>query len=1044
MKKIILGLGLLIASALSVHAQGLENFIVEKFYVTNAADNAGNGSTGTSLPTGSVVWRFYADMAPGWQLQSVYGDPNHQLIISTTTSFFNNLDRGSDRANAINGNFIGTNTNYIDSYITLGGTCSNRLGVLKTEDDATNNLSVSGGYLQNNDASAGQPLTVRDGQTGTTATPAAITIAGFPNPLDMFDNPPSGGSSLVSDPINGGAWATTPGAVGPTATNRVLIAQITSDGVLTYNFNLQIRNTTTLVVENWVSSNAVGGEQVLAALAGTVNQANALPTAAVTNPINGTSFLVGQPVTIDATASDADGTVTNVEFLVDNVVVGSDNTAPYSFVWNATVGSHSITARATDDLGGTGTSSAVNILVGNVLPPSVSITSPTNGTTFVLGDVATIDANASDVDGTVTNVEFFVDGVSIGSDATSPYSINWPVVLGVHNITATATDNDNATATTAPISVTVYDSSAAYALVSSNNPCSQNNFCLPIIAITPVNDVIGYDIVLSFDNTKVLPTGVVTVGSDLITPSYVTTANSINAGAGLMYLSVFFNAGAPLNAEFNGTGELLCVQFARTAGFGAQDTADFQINSLQESYFNGVQPKVVSPGSYSTYQESSFNSHLQFWFDGSPIRYDAVNTASYLITNIYGTDASCSNQSAIAVQPNTSGDFSYDYANGTSIDISKDIPNAISVQPVINGFDAFLTRRVLINDATFVPSVYQMIAMDVNTDGVVSAGDLSQINQRAVLIIDEFRQDWNYGSNGVSNGQPSKDWLFIDGTTLSSDPAYQISSNFPFDDGTGYSKSNVPQVPFCLEVPYQTSATCNAFGIENYTGILLGDVNGNFATNSTGGPFRLSNDKKVVFDLSKAIYGNGYVEVPVVAISNENVNALDFAVKFNENKMSFAGANATANGMESLVNYNNADHTVRFTSYSLQNYDLSVSPVSVRFNTTATEITKEDLMNATAYLNGEEVSVEIIGSRVSGAEAMVNVFPNPASDMINVITSENANMQLMDANGRVVMAQDNMNAYQKYEFKTSGLAKGIYLMKIFGDNVLSVKKVIVE
>ena len=121
-----------------------------------------------------------------------------------------------------------------------------------------------------------------------------------------------------------------------------------------------------------------------------------------------------------------------------------------------------------------------------------------------------------------------------------------------------------------------------------------------------------------------------------------------------------------------------------------------------------------------------------------------------------------------------------------------------------------------------------MIAMDVNTDGVVSAGDLSQINQRAVLFIPEFQQDWNYNAQGVSNGQPSRDWLFVDVNTVSASPSYYISTNYPSNDGIGYSKNKFPQVDFCSPIPVSfINGDCPVIGTESYIGVLLGDANGN-------------------------------------------------------------------------------------------------------------------------------------------------------------------------------------------------------------------------
>ena len=51
------------------------------------------------------------------------------------------------------------------------------------------------------------------------------------------------------------------------------------------------------------------------------------PSVAVTAPNDG-AIVAGNPVELTASASDPDG-ITNVEFLVDGTVVGTDSTAPY-------------------------------------------------------------------------------------------------------------------------------------------------------------------------------------------------------------------------------------------------------------------------------------------------------------------------------------------------------------------------------------------------------------------------------------------------------------------------------------------------------------------------------------------------------------------------------------------------------------------------------------------------------------------------------------------------------------------------------------------
>ncbi len=87
--------------------------------------------------------------------------------------------------------------------------------------------------------------------------------------------------------------------------------------------------------------------------------------------------------------------------------------------------------------------------------PQVAITAPTNGQSFVQGNVVAITADASDTDGTISNVEFYVDGSMIGQDNTAPYTTNWTATIGSHNITAKATDNANQSTTSTAVSINV-------------------------------------------------------------------------------------------------------------------------------------------------------------------------------------------------------------------------------------------------------------------------------------------------------------------------------------------------------------------------------------------------------------------------------------------------------------------------------------------------------------------------------------------------------------------------------------------------------------
>ena len=92
----------------------------------------------------------------------------------------------------------------------------------------------------------------------------------------------------------------------------------------------------------------------------------------------------------------------------------------------------------------------------NNQPPTVSISSPSNGATFTAPATITVAANAADADGTVSKVDFYAGNTLIGSDTSSPFQITWNnVAAGTYNLTAIATDNTGATTTSAAVSITV-------------------------------------------------------------------------------------------------------------------------------------------------------------------------------------------------------------------------------------------------------------------------------------------------------------------------------------------------------------------------------------------------------------------------------------------------------------------------------------------------------------------------------------------------------------------------------------------------------------
>jgi len=163
----------------------------------------------------------------------------------------------------------------------------------------------------------------------------------------------------------------------------------------------------------------------------------------ITSPSNGATFVQGVPITINANAVMT-RPITDVLFYENGNLIGNDTNAPYSIVYsNATLGNHTLTATAFDDSGLTvSTTNPVTTIVNPNIPPTVTFTAPAAGQEFLVGDNVTNQVAASDSDGTVALVEFYVGGVLRHTDTNAPFRFELcDALAGVHAISAVAVDN---------------------------------------------------------------------------------------------------------------------------------------------------------------------------------------------------------------------------------------------------------------------------------------------------------------------------------------------------------------------------------------------------------------------------------------------------------------------------------------------------------------------------------------------------------------------------------------------------------------------------
>jgi hypothetical protein len=225
---------------------------------------------------------------------------------------------------------------------------------------------------------SGMTVTVLQNVTPTLPAPPAITLTS-----------PSGGIPLSGTVALVANTASTTGV-------QFLVDGEQLGGLVVNPANTSSWDTTTVTNgTHWLAAQTTGptGRVGTSAVVSVTiaNSSAAPPVVQITSPNAGAT--VNAVVTISATAASSE-TINNVTFYVDNSAIGTITTPPYLISWDtqtATTGPHSLSASATDILGGVGTSPAVPVSVDNSHPP---------------GQLAVDTSVSTDSSGTMTTAQF--------------------------------------------------------------------------------------------------------------------------------------------------------------------------------------------------------------------------------------------------------------------------------------------------------------------------------------------------------------------------------------------------------------------------------------------------------------------------------------------------------------------------------------------------------------------------------------------------------------------------------------------------------------
>jgi len=360
------------------------------------------------------------------------GDPAYAAFANTVNSnSFNTLALGAGfslyGSGPTNANGTGANNLVLIGQFTTAGTFGYELNL-----QVKNALNVVEAYYANN---------VPPGANNFTHASLTLTPNDPPTISSFTANP--NGSVIVGTTINLNAVAS------DVAPGTITSVKFFHNGTLISTDNTSPYDATFNAIAGANSFYARAfdnsGDSTQSSTITVTGGANQAPTVT----ISGVPATITQPdaVTVAATPIDVDGTIANVKFYLDNVLVFTDVAAPWEYVWPSVVGSHNFKAEATDNLGLTGPQSAtstVNVVLNN--PPTCVLTSPLVTGAYTAPALVPLAATATDLldvvsPGSVTKVRFFVNGVFVGEDLSSPYTFDWVSSIGTAVFTARSYDN---------------------------------------------------------------------------------------------------------------------------------------------------------------------------------------------------------------------------------------------------------------------------------------------------------------------------------------------------------------------------------------------------------------------------------------------------------------------------------------------------------------------------------------------------------------------------------------------------------------------------
>ncbi len=548
-------------------------------------------------------------------------------------------------------------------------------------------------------------------------------------------------------------------------------------------------------------------------------------------------------------------------------------------------------------------------------------------------------------------------------------------------------------------------------VIAPQNNCNTQNFLVPIETPTTIGSgIIGMDIEMSFNPAIMTPTGVAFLGN-VVTATGVGLVD-VSTQGNILHLNISYDGAG----EFSGAGVIVAPQFALVQPAIA-GTYTVGGGNVKESYQTTERDVTLSASTISiALFFPTITGQAFFWGNGAkPIANNNNPAAGVFVAQSLANCIATGKTSGT----NATGSFSVEMGvSGFGISATRDIPATTPVVSHLNAFDNVLITRI-VNNQIANPTVFQLIAADVNGSGAITSGDRTLLRRRTLMQITTF-----------PNNVP--DWKF-----------YNSATTF-----VGFNKNIVPAVLTCIPANSILQNGCASVDNITLTGILIGDVDGSYAQTLGGANLRTESVTYTEIDYASAnTDANDITSIPVKVYHDAAIEGFDVTLNFDAQK--YKVESVTLNETNNINNTEPVGFNVPFAGYLIATVDndkgLNTNPylLSINVRKLTSSFVATDLGTPSSYINGKAARTEIVSdvtaiSNHQEANTIFKIYPNPTTGSFVIETSLTSQaIEISDVLGKVVY-KGILLGTNKTEIQLT--TKGIFVVKV-GNKV---QKLVVE